>query len=222
MRKLNQNGALNLLLIPLILVSILFIVAVIFGFESYSQEQKYKTQTDQIVNTHVQAAVKNQQQIDEKNFIEEAKKPLTAYNGPADFGSLQIMYPKTWSVYVNNVGSNEPVDGYGYPGQVPGSNGGNSATAYALRFQINNTSYNQVLQQFQGQLQQKTVTITPYSPAKVPKVQGVRVDGAIEQNIQGSMIILPLRNMTLEIWTEAPQFLNDFNNNILPNFSFQP
>lgn len=132
------------------------------------------------------------------------------------------MYPKTWSVYVNNVSSNEPVDGYGYPGQVPGNSGGSNPTAYALRFQINGSSYSQVLQQFQSQLQQKTITITPFSPKNVPKVSGVRIDGAIEQNIQGSMILLPLRNMTLEIWTEAPQFEADFNNNILPNFSFSP
>jgi hypothetical protein len=53
-------------------------------------------------------------------------------------------------------------------------------------------------------------------------VTGVRVDGQIADNIQGSMIILPLRDKTQEIWTESNSFLPDFNNNILPNLTFSP
>jgi hypothetical protein len=36
------------------------------------------------------------------------------------------------------------------------------------------------------------------------------------------MVVLPLRSQTLQIETAGSQFLGDFNNNILPNFSFSP
>jgi hypothetical protein len=36
------------------------------------------------------------------------------------------------------------------------------------------------------------------------------------------MIVIPLRDKTLQVWCDRPEFLPDFNNNVLPNFSFSP
>lgn len=220
MKKLGQKGVLNILLIPLVLAVILLIVAVAFGFSAYKQEQKYKTQTDQIVAQHVQAATQNQQQIDQKNFAEESKQPLATYTGPSDYGSIQIKYPKTWSLYVDTSGTNNTsVDGYGNPGFVPADTGTNS---YPLRFQVVDTTYDQVLQQYQQQVQSNLVSISPYQPKNIKGVIGVVVTGQIENNKQGEMIVLPLRNTTFELYTDSQQFLPDFTNYILPNFSFSP
>jgi len=41
--------------------------------------------------------------------------------------------------------------------------------------------------------------------------------------VQGSMVLVPLRDKTLKIWTEADEtYLKDFNENILPNYTFEP
>jgi len=57
---------------------------------------------------------------------------------------------------------------------------------------------------------------------KVPGVIGVKVTGALGNGKSGTMVVIPLRNMTLKLWTEAPSFQQDFNTNILPNLSFAP
>jgi hypothetical protein len=49
----------------------------------------------------------------------------------------------------------------------------------------------------------------------------VRVKGEV-RNETVDMVVLPLRDKTLQLWTEGTQFENDFNNNILANFSFSP
>lgn len=220
MKRLNQNGEINLLLIPLVLVGLLLVVAIFFGFSVYQKEQDYKTNSDQKSAAASKVASDNQQKVDEKQFIEEAKQPLVTYKGPSAYGSLRVSYPKTWSVYVIDDGNGgTPVDGYGYPGQVPDISG---KTSFALRYQVVSDSYDSVVNQFQGQLQQKTVSIKPYHAKQVPSTIGVEVTGAIEQDKLGTMVILPLRAYTLKIWTETPSFENDFNKYILPNFNFSP
>jgi len=46
------------------------------------------------------------------------------------------------------------------------------------------------------------------------------VNGQIEPNKTVSMVILPLRDKTIEISTQGDQFRSDFTNNILPNLTF--
>jgi hypothetical protein len=85
-----------------------------------------------------------------------------------------------------------------------------------------NQTYSTVLSNLSDLEQTGQVTVTPYKLPKVPTVIGVEAVGEIENNISGTMVILPLRDTTLEIWTEGTQFLRDYNQNILPNFSFSP
>ncbi|MGH7237035.1 MAG: hypothetical protein ACREGF_00680, partial [Candidatus Saccharimonadales bacterium] len=86
-----------------------------------------------------------------------------------------------------------------------------------------NNAYNQVLQSFASQATEGKITIVPYTSANIASnVFGVKITGQITPNTQGTMIVLPLRNMTFEMYTESSQFESDFNNIVLPNFSFRP
>jgi hypothetical protein len=219
----NQRGAINGLLLPFVLVLLLFIGAVSFGYWAFMSRQDYKNNTDQKVAVAVAAATKQQSAVDTTNYDQAEKNPLRTYNGPAAYGSLSIQYPKTWSGYVAiapDSGSSTPINGYFQPSVVP--NIDDPASVYALRVEVTQTPYSQVLTSYTSQVANKQVTVTPYALPKVPSVVGVRVDGAIQQNIQGSMIILPLRATTLQIWTESTAEESDFNTIILPNLSFSP
>lgn len=218
----DERGELNVLLIPVILVSLLFVGAGAFAAWAYSGKQDYKNNVDTKISAAVATNKKVVQTADAQQFAEAAKKPLKTYVGPEAYGSLKVSYPKTWSGYVvaSSDSGDNPVDGYFYPDVVPSVTDNNSV--FALRVQISAQSYSQALDQFSSQLEQNTVTIVPYSLPKLSSVVGVRVDGQIAENKQGSMIILPLRDKTLQIWTESGSFLNDFNNNILPNITFSP
>jgi hypothetical protein len=221
--KHDQRGAISLLSIFSILLFILFVVAVCVGVVLYNGEHKYKTQSDLLVASAVATAKQQQSQADQKQFAAEVMQPLQAYIGPEAYGTVTIYYPKTYSAYIiaNNTDTSTPVNGYFQPGYVPDTT--NVANAFALRVQINSTSYDQVLSQFTSLATAGKVTVTPYSLPKVPSVVGVKVVGNIATNVtNGIMIILPLRNTTLQVWTESTQYESNFNSLILPNLSFLP
>jgi hypothetical protein len=219
----NQGGSLNTLLIPFIFVILLLIGATSFGVWAFSSREDYKNNTDQKIGVAVTSAKQQQTAADAVTYAQEAKDPLDTYIGPAAYGSINVLYPKTWSAYVataSQTGSSTPVNGYFQPSVVPDVT--NSTNTYALRVEVTQTAYSEVLDTFNGLVQQGTVTVTPYSLPKVPSVVGVKVTGAIEQNKQGVMVILPLRANTLQVWTESTAEESDLNNIILPNLSFSP
>lgn len=226
----NEKGAVSGLAISLAGTVFLLIVAIIFGAWAFSSRQDYKDNVDTKINAAVTVAKQQESSLKDKQFAEEEKNPLKAYNGPEAYGSLMLDYPKTWSGYVSESGnsggtgaSGSILDGYFYPGVVPSI--GNQSSIFALRFQVLGQSYSQVVSDLSNLTQAKNPpTVTPYSLPKVPSVVGVKVTGTLPSSIKktGTMVILPVRSQTLEIWTEGDQFTNDFNNIILPNVTFSP
>jgi len=218
MLKRNQDGMLGVTGLLLIVTILLLIGALSFGFWAYTGRQDYKNNVDQKVAYAVAAAQNQQQTKDNQAFAEAEKSPLKTYNGPSSYGSLVVNFPRTWSGYVDDSGSGQAlVDGYFYPGVVPQLAG---QTPMALRVQVLNQSYASVVANMNNQ--GNKFTAVAYSLPKVPKVVGIEGTGSINGTQTGTIVVLPLRDTTLEIWTEGSQFLNDFNTYILPNFSFAP
>ncbi|MBC7581738.1 hypothetical protein H7097_02615 [Aeromicrobium sp.] len=217
----NERGALNVLVLPLVGVSLLFVVALVFGVYAFTNMQDYKNNSDDKSAVAVEAAVQKDGAKKAAEFAEQAKNPLKTYNGPAAYGSLLVQYPKTWSAYVveqSNEGSN--IDGYFNPNYVPSVT--SQTSSFALRTKVIGQSYATVLQTFQGLIKNQKLTAAPYAFPKVPNTIGTRLSGQILSGKQGTMIVVPLRDNTLEIWTEGTSATADFENSILPNVSFSP
>ncbi len=216
----DERGTINALLIPLILVTILFLGICVFAFWAFSGRQEYKNETDKIVELQVSIAKKETATEKDNEFTEKEKQPLKSYLGPSSFGGLVIKYPKTWSGYVDDGGkSGSPVDGYFHPTTVPGIQGDAS---YALRAQILDKSFSDEVKTFDSRVKNGKARASTYSNKNIPGVVGVKIEGEIDSNKQGIVILMPLRDKTVKIYTESDQFYNDFNNHILPNFSFTP
>jgi len=224
MRKVGNGGEMNILLIPLILVVLVLFGVSYFAYWSYSNMTDYRDNTNQKIADAVKTADQQLTTQLNKQFAEQEKSPYKTYSGPSAFGSLHITYPKTWSAYVSVNSQNDPmVDGYFYPDVVPSTgDSGTGSTNFALRAQVTQNSYSDILQNYQSQVQSNIVAVKPYHLPKVPSVIGVEVTGQIQSQKTGTLIILPLRNQTLEIWTEGTQFQKDFVNTILPNLTFSP
>jgi hypothetical protein len=222
MTKISESGALNALLLPFIIVLALLIGAASFAFATYSKEQDYKNNSDQKVNAAV-ASTQQADQLKQSQAITEAlKNPFRTFSGPSDYGSLQVQYPASWSAYVDeSTGGSTDVDGYFYPGFVPAIS--DNSNAYALRVQIVNQSYSSILQQLtSGNSSGTPIKISPYALPRLSSVVGTRVDGPVGPNTKnGSMVILPLRDKTVQIWTEDTKFQTDFEN-ILKTVTFSP
>jgi hypothetical protein len=213
----------NILLIPFIFLLIFFAAASGFGLWAYSQREDYRTHTEQKIAVAVQAAREEISISKDKEHAEADKQPLKIYIGPEQFGSVRISYPKTWSGYVSDSGTgNQSLDGYFQPNVVP--NITDQTSTFALRVQVINQAYSTVVTQLNAAVVTKQMTASPYAFPRVPSVVGIRYEGAINQSrkITGSMIVVPLRDKTLQIWTESPIYSTDFNTNILPNVTFSP
>lgn len=209
------------MLISLIACAVLLIAAAVFGGWAFMERQDYKDNSDQKAAAAVEAAVAQTRAEEAEKFAEEEKNPLKPYVGPSQFGAVRLEYPKTWSTYVvNRDGGGTPVQWYLHPGVV--SDISDRDNVYALRVEVANESYDRALARFDSIVTRGEATVQPYALPEVPDSIGSRVDGEIVRGKQGSMVILPLRNMTLKIWTESPDYLNDFNDIILPNARFSP
>ncbi len=220
MKWLDERGALNALLIPLILVTLFFLVSLGFGFWAFASREDYKSNTDDKVAAAVEIAQKQTATEKDNEFIDREKQPLKEYAGPASFGSVKIKYPKTWSAYVEeNSSGSAAIDGYFHPRFVPGTR---SDTSYALRIQVVNRSFDQEARGFESDVKQGKTTARPYVPKNVSEAPGLRFDGEIGNRKQGTLILIKLRDKTLRIWTEADQFKKDLENNILANLTFSP
>lgn len=219
MRSNRQGGFISPLLLSLIIAVVLLVGVLSFGTWAFMSRQDYKNNSDAKSAKAASAAIQATQAADATKYAEEAKNPLKQFVGPSQYGSITAHYPKTWSGYVIK-NSNTPLNAFFHPDVVTDITAQDAA--FALRIQVVNQSYASVLQNYEAQVQSKKVTVIPYSLPKVPSVVGSRIDGQISIHNQGSVVVLPLRNLTLLISTESQSFEPDFNNIILPNLSFSP
>lgn len=221
MRTNNQGGYVNATVISLIAVSVLLAGSLGFGTWAFLSRQDYKNNSDQKAEKAADERQKATEDADAIKYAEAAKNPLTTHKGSDQYGGVTVQYPKTWSGYVNESGTGSfPVDDYFHPAVVPDIS--NRDNSYALRIQVEDKKYDAVVKGYLNDVEQKRLTAAPYALPKVPNTVGTRLDGEIAQNKQGSLIILPVRNMTLKIWVESPSYAADFNNIILPNITFSP
>lgn len=213
-------------LIAIILLVLLLITAVVFGGWAFSKMQDYKGNTDKKIATAVIAANKAEDTKLQAQFDEQSKLPNKTFSGSPTYGSISFNYPKTWSAYVDTSSNSEAINGYFYPDVVPGIT---SKTAYALRVELVDTDYAQVLQGLDNSISQGDVTAKAYVP---PKMQGAAnvtagtyLSGQInsqDQTQQGNMVVIKVRDKTLEIYSESAAYANDFNNIVLASLTFVP
>jgi len=213
-------------IITTVVLAILLIIALVFGGWSFMKMQDYKTNSDKKSAVAVAAANKAQAVQLQAQFDEQSKSPNKSFHGSATYGSVSFNYPKTWSAYVDSSSSSESINAYFHPNEVPGIQ---SKTAYALRLELLSTDYSQVIQQLSSQIQQGTVTAKAYLPPKLnglANVQpGTMFSGQVnsqDQTQRGTLLAIKVRDKTLEISTQSSDYLNDFNNTILPSLSFAP
>ena len=221
MRPSAERGY-NVLILPFALALVFLIGSVVFGVWSYGRMIDYKNNLDVKVNSAVKAAVQVESDTKDAQFAQVEKYPLKTYTGPSAYGSVTVKYPDTWSAYVIDDTNSSPfVGGYFYPNTVPDTQ--SSTAAFALRLQIVQDSYSNVLSNIQSNVQQGLSTVAPYKAPNVPSIVGSVITGMLPStNRSGTMVVLPLRNTTLELWTESPQFESDFSNIVLKNFTFLP
>jgi hypothetical protein len=220
MKTLDQSGRINALLIPLILITLMFLGSLGFGLWAYTGREDFKNNVDEKVGVAVKVAIDKAKTEKDNEFIEKEKEPLSTYKSPNELGTINIRYPKTWSAYVDETGrGSAELDGYFNPLLVPGVSSGK---AYALRLQLINKSFDVEAKSFDGPVKQGKIKAQPYQPKNLPNIVGLRLDGEIRSGVAGVMILIPLRDKTIKIFTESDQFIPDLERHVLENLNFAP
>lgn len=217
----QPKKGLNILLIPFILTVVFLLGAFGFGIWAFMGMQDYKNNVQPKIDKAVTIAQEETSTAKDKEFVEKEKNPFKKYTSPQVAGSVSFNYPKTWSAYVSEADKgNELVSGYYHPNFVPAVDSG---TDFALRLRVLSTSYDQELKKYESKAKSGKVKVSAYKAPKMPDgTVGSRIDGEVYAGQQNSMILFPLRDKTIEISTESAQFLNDFNQIILAELTYQP
>lgn len=212
--------------VVIIILVLLLTASLGFGGWAYSKMQDFKTNSDQKSAAAVVAANKQLTAQLQTQFDQQSKSPTKTFSGSPTYGSVTFSYPRTWSAYVDTTNSSEPINAYFNPGEVPGTQ---SKTAYALRVELLNSDYSQLVSQLNSNITQGTITSKAYLPPKLKGVAnvtpGVYLTGHVNQQDQtqnGYMVAIKVRDKTLEIYSESADYQDDFNNIVLASLSFAP
>lgn len=221
----SSAGGRKNLLITIVLVTLL-IISLIFGGWAFKSMQNYKNNSEKKSAAAVEAAKKAQATQLQTQFDEQSKSPNKTFQGSPTYGSLSFSYPKTWSAYVDTSSTSEPINAYFHPGEVPGTQ---NKTAYALRVELLSTDYTQVVQQLNSPISQGTITAKAYVPPKLVGVANVQAGtlfsgqtNSQDTTQRGTLLVIKVRDKTLQISTQSNDFLADFSNTVLPSLSFAP
>lgn len=206
MSKTFQKGSKIGWMIAAICGISLFLVASALGVWIWMQYIEKKTDVDGQISLAVAEAVKKQSEEDEAKFQEAYKNPKIEFASPSEYGRVSFMYPKTWSVFIERDGSDRgDYKAYLHPVSVPPISKKDSR--YALRLEIVNRNFDDVLRQYDPQLKKGELkSSTPEYNGRVT----TRLDGAFSKELRGAVVLMRVRDKTIRLSTDADTFKPDF------------
>ena len=199
-----------------------FIIALAFGIWSFIGMVESKSNLEDKISEASAVAVKETEQSKEAEFTEREKSPFKSYSGGTVFGSLSFSYPKSWSVYKEEGTAKDTLlDFYAHPDFVPSLSSDDSIVAFRVQLSSNEYATEAAEYVTDGENEQ-TFEVTAYQVSSVSGSEvGIRVAGEIFTDKTGVLVLIPIRDKTLKIWTESDQYLNDFEK-ILATVNFVP
>lgn len=202
---IHERGAVHWSTVVVIVLTILLAIVGSLAIWAYVEYDEVSTDVEGQVALAVSQAEKRQAEADEKKFAERIKEPNREFVGPEDYGRVTFMYPKTWSVYVEDNGSDGgPYKAYLNPIKVPPIS---DEQRFALRVTIASENTDEVLQDYQDLIEDGKLSSQAFS---ANGLEGVRLDGNFDEDIRGSAVIFKVRDKTLTIRTDAETFKPDF------------
>ncbi len=187
-----------------ILVSVSLIAAIAIGMLIwvYTLLDESKTNVDGKIEVAKAEALETQRAELEANFAAREKLPSLEFTGPDDYGRLSFMYPRTWSVYVDEDAS-KGGDFMAYLNpRIVGPVADNNR--FALRVTIYDRPYDTVLKTFDSLVNSNPPKLTS-SVFQVGENTGTRLEGEFSKDITGIAVLLKINDKTVYIRTDTPE-----------------
>ncbi|HSW81098.1 MAG TPA: hypothetical protein VLG40_01760 [Candidatus Saccharimonas sp.] len=214
MKQSRSAGFVPISLVLSVVFGVLFVLATgaaIWAFVNYMDQ---KNNVDAKISDAVGVAKTAQQKVDQAAFTEQEKLPTRTIKAPDELGGLSLDYPKTWSVYLDQNGDNGNYEAYMYPLAVPSLQ---TAPPYALRVSVLQSSYESNVNFYQDLVKSGKLTATS---VKINGTDALRLDGSFTNTINGSMLLVKIRDKTVRIATQSTTFQSDFDKIVVPSIKF--
>lgn len=201
-QKPHRSLAETIILVVISLVAVVFIGLFIW---KYLEWDSIKTDIDGQIDAAVAMAVSENTTKLENEFVEREKYPYKTFSGPADYGSLNFEFPKTWNTYIAQDAANGGnFEAYLNPGEVQPVS---TQTINALRVRIVNQSFESVARTYEGYVNSGLVTITTRNVGN--SVANVYA-GDLQNGIRGVVTIIKVRDKTIVLQTDAELFAEEY------------
>lgn len=217
--EVPQEKTPKTLIVAIVLLSLLCLAVLGFAILMTMQAQDYKTNVNQKIQAAIVVANEKQKKELDAAFAEQEKSPLKSYTSPAAYGAVKVVYPKTWSAQVTESPTGTNIDAFFFPNYVPALTG---KTPFYLRIQVLSSSYVNELAKYKAMVTSGSLKATPFVADAVPSVTGTKLVGSFPPEKKGTIVLLPLRDKTIKIWTENDAAAKDFEEIILKQLSFSP
>lgn len=193
------------LIISLVVASVIAVTFIGLFIWKYSEWYAVRTDVDSRIDQAVALAVSENTTKLENDFVERERYPYKTFMGPADYGSLNFEYPKTWNVYIAKDASNGgDFEAYLNPGEVQPVS---STTINALRVTIRDQAFDNVLRTYDNFVRNgKLAVVTRNVGSTVANVY----TGELPGGIRGILAAFKLRDKTVLLQTDADIFSVEF------------
>lgn len=216
----DQRGVAAGVVLGFVVLGVLCVGFMALSAWAVGERSTYKNKSDQLVASAIEANTTEVKARLEKEFAEKEKSPLETFVGPEEYGSIRVVHPKTWSIYAVKGDGSNPLDVYMDQGVVQSVDA--EGATYALRLEVVDTSYASTLQSISSGVANGQTKVSPYKLPKNSKIIGSRIEGQLEDQKKGVLVVLPLRDKTIKIWTEGDKYKTDFDDIVMKNLTFVP
>ena len=200
----------NSSLVKTVLIVFLTLIAIGAGLGAVYFYNEYKVAKTDVDSQIADAVLDHEKELTAKleaDFAEREKSPFRTFTGPADYGSVSFKYPKTWSAYIDKDASKGgDFQAYLHPAEV--SPVSSDSTLNALRVYIETDTFESVSGRYKDVLERNEAKSSVIS---VNGTDATRIDGKLDREIVGSVVIFKLRDKTVLFQTDAEIYRDDFD-----------
>jgi hypothetical protein len=201
-----QRGIVNHLVVLTIALGLAATVFATVSFFTFRSARTAQSTLKQASAKAREEGKKEQAELDAKKALEEAQSPYRSYTAPRSAGSFQLRFPKNWSAMADIGEDGDELEFTAHPDLLDVSD--SEGAAYALVVKLVNQRSSALLREYNEAAADKRVS------SKAVRVSGVAAtwyEGRYDDDHNGVIVIVPMRDRTLTFETQDRQFINQFN-----------